>query len=175
MNVPYLTRRYGGFEPKRLGLAHPSICPYGVFALADGEIVISIQNEREWRILCTEALSDPNFADDPRFVSNVLRVNNREACDARVQKALENRSRAEVTATLDKARIAYGLVSSVADLMAHRSATTLPVETPGGPAEVLAPPVVIDGKRRMLGPVPALGQHDAALRAEFAPLRAAGE
>jgi crotonobetainyl-CoA:carnitine CoA-transferase CaiB-like acyl-CoA transferase len=175
MNVPYLTRRYGGFEPKRLGLAHPSICPYGVFKLADGEIVISIQNEREWLILCTEALGDPDLADDPRFSSNVLRVKNRQACDARVQKALENRSRAEVTATLDTARIAYGLVSSVADLMAHRSATALPVETPGGPAEVLAPPVVIDGRRRTLGPVPALGQHDATLRAEFAPLRAAGE
>lgn len=175
MNVPYLTRRYGGFEPKRLGLAHPSICPYGVFELADGEIVISIQNEREWRVLCAEALDDADFADDPRFASNVLRVRNRAECDARVQRALKVRSRAEVTATLDRSRIAYGLVSSVADLMAHRSATTLPVETAGGTAQVLAPPVVIDGRRRTLGRVPAFGEHDAALRAEFAPIEAAGE
>ena len=33
MNVPYLTRRYGGIEPARVGLAHPSIAPYGVFSL----------------------------------------------------------------------------------------------------------------------------------------------
>ncbi len=43
MNVPYLTRRYGGIEPPRLGLAHPSIAPYGVFSTADGDVLISIQ------------------------------------------------------------------------------------------------------------------------------------
>ena len=51
MNVPYLTRRYGGREPRRLGLAHPSIAPYGVFHFADGDIVIAVQSEGEWKIL----------------------------------------------------------------------------------------------------------------------------
>jgi crotonobetainyl-CoA:carnitine CoA-transferase CaiB-like acyl-CoA transferase len=74
-----------------------------------------------------------------------------------------------VMAALDAARIAYGLVATVADLVAHPSAVTLPVETDGGPVDVLAPPVIVDGARPKLGAVPALGRDDQALRAEFMP------
>ncbi|MFD1704915.1 CaiB/BaiF CoA transferase family protein [Methylopila henanensis] len=171
MNVPYLTRRYGGVEPPRIGLAHPSIAPYGVFRLADGEVVISIQSEREWRIFCREILRDEAFADDPRFHVNVERVRHRPACDAHIQRILIERSSAETAEALDRARIAYGMVSTVGDLIAHPAATTLPVETPAGVAEVLAPPAIVDGRRPALGRVPALGEHDDALRAEFRAVR----
>lgn len=169
MNVPYLTQRYGGISPARLGLAHPSVAPYGVFEMKDGEVVISIQNEREWRVFCAEVLGAAELASDPRFQSNVLRVRHRADLDAAVQARLSDRPRAEVMAALDAARIAYGLVATVADLVAHPSAVTLPVETEGGTVEVLAPPIIVDGTRPTLGPVPALGAHDAALRAEFGP------
>ena len=167
MNVPYLTRRYGGREPARLGLAHPSIAPYGVFHLRDGDIVLAIQSEREWQVLCAEVLADQAFAEDPRFDLNLRRVQNRQALDARIQEILGRRSLTEVSATLDRHRIAYGLVSTMGDLMAHGSATTLPVATPAGEVELLAPPAIVDGKRAALRPVPSLGQHDLALRAEF--------
>jgi crotonobetainyl-CoA:carnitine CoA-transferase CaiB-like acyl-CoA transferase len=167
MNVPYLTRRYGGREPPRVGLAHPSIAPYGIFALADGAVVISIQSEREWHAFCAEVLRDPAIASDPRFRVNVERVRNRAACDAAVQAILGSRTAAEAAADLDRAGIAYGFISTVGDLMRHPSATALPVETPNGPVEVLAPPVIVNGERPRLKPVPALGEHDAAIRAEF--------
>ena len=176
MNVPYLTRRYGGREPARLGLAHPSIAPYGVFHLRDGDIVLAIQSEREWQVLCAEVLADQAFAGDPRFDLNLRRVQNRQALDAHIQEILGRRSLAEVSATLDRHRIAYGLVSTMGDLMAHGSATTLPVATPAGEVELLAPPAIVDGKRAALRPVPSLGQarlglagrirHGAAGRAE---------
>lgn len=167
MNVPYLTRRYGGIEPPRVGLAHPSIAPYGVFATADGNILISIQSEREWQILAREVLASPTLANEPRFASNVLRVRERKALDAAIQAILVTQPFATVTAALDRHAIAYGTVSSVADLIDHPAATALPVETPGGVVEVLAPPAIVDGQRTRMRPVPALGQHDAALRAEF--------
>jgi len=167
MNVPYLTRRYGGREPARLGLAHPSIAPYGVFHLRDGDIVLAIQSEREWQVLCTEVLADQAFARDPRFDLNLRRVQNRQALDAHIQEILGRRSLAEVTADLDRHRIAYGLVSTMGDLMAHGSATTLPVATPAGEVELLAPPAIVDGNRTALRPVPRLGEQDLALRAEF--------
>ncbi len=167
MNVPYLTRRYGGREPARLGLAHPSIAPYGVFHLRDGDIVLAIQSEREWQVLCVEVLADQAFARDPRFDLNLRRVQNRQALDAHIQEILGRRSLAEVSATLDRHRIAYGLVSTMGDLMAHGSATTLPVATPAGEVELLAPPAIVDGKRAALRPVPSLGEQDLALRAEF--------
>jgi len=168
MNVPYLTRRYGGREPRRLGLAHPSIAPYGVFHFTDGDILIAVQSEGEWKILCNEVLGGEALARDPRFDSNVKRTRNREALDTTLQAKFDGTSMDEITARLDKARIAYGRISSVSDLMQHASANTVPVETPAGTAEVLAPPAIVDGRRAKLGRVPALGEHDDALRAEFA-------
>lgn len=169
MNVPYLTRRYGGREPRRLGLAHPSIAPYGVFHFADGDIVIAVQSEGEWKILCEDVLNDAALAHDPRFDSNVKRTRNREALDTTLQAKFNGKTMDEITTRLDKARIAYGRISTVSDLMKHESASTLPVETPKGIAEVLAPPAIVDGKRAKLGRVSSLGEHDAALRKEFAP------
>lgn len=167
MNVPYLMRRYGGIEPPRVGLAHPSIAPYGVFATADGNVLISIQSEREWQILARDVLGSEALASDARYATNMLRVREREALDAEIQAILGTRSFAEVAAALDRHGIAYGTVSSISDLMSHPAATVLPVATPAGDVEMLAPPAIVDGKRARMRPVPALGQHDAALRAEF--------
>jgi crotonobetainyl-CoA:carnitine CoA-transferase CaiB-like acyl-CoA transferase len=168
MNVPYLTRRYGGREPRRLGLAHPSIAPYGVFHLADGDIVIAVQSDGEWKILCTKVLEDEALAGDPRFDTNVKRTRNRDELDTLLQARFSAKTMNEVTARLDRARIAYGRISTVSDLMRHASASIVPVETPEGTAELLAPPAIVDGKRAKLGRVPRLGEHDEALRSEFA-------
>jgi crotonobetainyl-CoA:carnitine CoA-transferase CaiB-like acyl-CoA transferase len=167
MNVPYLTRRYGGREPPRLGLAHPSIAPYGVFHLEGGDIVLAIQSEREWGSFCAEVLAEPGLAADPRFESNVSRVRNRAVLDVHVQAKLGQRRHDEVTAALERARIAFGPVATVTDLMSHRSATFAPVETPKGTVDLLAPSVILDGQRRALRPVARLGEQDAALRREF--------
>ena len=167
MNVPYLARRYGGSEPRRLGLAHPSIAPYGVFRTRDGDVLISIQNEREWKVFCDEVLHEADLAIEPRYASNTERVRNRDELDRHIQEVFGRYTTAELTAVLDRVRIAYGRVSTMDDLIAHRSATTAAVETPAGSAELLAPPVVVDGSRPSLGRVPALGEHDAALRREF--------
>src|SRR5262249_41153047 len=71
--------------PRRLGLAHPSIAPYGVFRTRDGvDILISIQNDREWRVLAEKVLSDKALAADSAFATNVDRVNRRAETDARV-------------------------------------------------------------------------------------------
>ena len=167
MNVPYLSRRYSGKEPRRIGLAHPSIAPYGVFQAADGEVLIAIQNEREWKVFCESVLSDAGLADDPRFDRNTARTKNRELLDARVQQSLGRIGMKALCALLDTVKIAYGRVSSMGDLMQHASLTTAPVGTPEGPVEIVAPPVIVDGERPALGRVPRLGEHTAALRWEF--------
>ena len=60
MNVPLLYFEGTGRAPQRVGLAHPSICPYGAFPTADGSLVlISIQNEREWARFCDGVLGEP--------------------------------------------------------------------------------------------------------------------
>ena len=167
MNVPYLARRYGEKEPRRLGLAHPSIAPYGIFRTRDGEILISIQNDREWAIFCARVLQDPALAADPGFSRNTARVGNRDILDGLIQKVIATFALRELCALLDEVKIAYGRISTMADLIDHRSAATVPVETVAGAVDVLAPPVIVDGVRAALGRVPQLGEHSVALRKEY--------
>ena len=76
MTVPLLHQDYGPGAPKRVGLNHPSIAPYGVYACQGGEeVVFSIQNEREWKRLVEEVLRRPEMLADPRFGDNTARPN----------------------------------------------------------------------------------------------------
>src|SRR3954469_12438827 len=77
MAVPLLHHE-GGQSAKRLGLAHPSIAPYGVFrSKEDIPILISIQNDREWRVLAADVMGDEVLAADPKFARLVDRVKHR--------------------------------------------------------------------------------------------------
>jgi itaconate CoA-transferase len=169
MNVPLLYFEGTGKAPERVGLAHPSICPYGAFALADGALVlISIQNEREWADFCRAFLNEPALASQPGFDSNVARVANRATVDAHLARAFAALDRAQATQALGAAGTAYGFVNGVADLAHHPALRRIAVGTPGGPVSIVAPPVVWSGRVAALGPVPAIGADSAAIRAEFA-------
>lgn len=170
MNVPYLQTRYGGKPPARVGLRHPTIAPYGAYACADGRaVLISIQNEREWASLCARVLEMPDLATDPRFRDNSLRVENRPPLEEIVAGAFARESREAMIAKLDAARIAYGRLSSLDDLLAHPQNRYLTVQTEAGEIEILAPGAVVAGQSPAVRRVPRLGEHEAALRAEFAP------
>ena len=169
MNVPLLYFEGTGRAPQRLGLAHPTICPYGAFPTADGSLVlISIQNEREWARFCDVVLGAPDLAAADGFASNNARVANRAAVDLRIGAALVRLSREEAAAQLNAAGTAYGFVNTLADLATHPALVRTDVDTPAGPARIVAPPVLIDGRVRSLGPVPAIGEHSARIREEFA-------
>ncbi len=158
----------GGQPPRRLGLAHPSIAPYGVFSAADGtELLISTQSDREWRILAGEIMGDPALAAEPRFATNVARVRRREEVDGLVQAALGRLAADELVARLMKHEIAFGRVNDMAGLAAHPHLRRITVETPAGPVSMPAPPLRRVGEERRYGPVPGTGQHTAALRKEF--------
>ncbi len=168
MNVPFLHQVYGGKAPERLGLNHPSLAPYGAYAAGEGgEVVISIQNEREWGRFCAEVLERPGLACDPRFADAPARVANRAALDREIAAVFRALHRDQVIERLRRADIAYGAVNSVADLAAHPQLRRAAVETPVGPIELIAPPLRVAGEARALGPVPALDEHGPAIRAEF--------
>ena len=171
MNVPYLTWAYGRHEPPRLGLHHPTIAPYGAYPCGDGgSVLLAIQNEREWRRLCSEVLERPELASDPRFITNPDRVANREALDQALRAALGLHDREGVCAQLEGAAIAYGRLSTLEDLLHHPQNRAWPVTTAGGKqVSVLGPGALVVGEPVERTRVPALGQHDAAIREEFAP------
>ena len=168
MNVPLLYAEGTGRAPERVGLAHPSICPYGAFPLADGALVlISIQNEREWRRFCADFLRDPDLPTRPGFESNNARVGNRPAVDGLVAGAFATLSRAEAARRLREAGTAYGFVNGVLDLPRHPALRRVTVDTERGLASIVAPPALRDRQAPVLGPVPSIGQHSAAIRREF--------
>jgi crotonobetainyl-CoA:carnitine CoA-transferase CaiB-like acyl-CoA transferase len=176
MNVPFLYWEGTGKAPKRVGLAHPSIAPYGAFPTKDGSLVLlSIQNEREWAKLCAVVLGDPDLATAPGWDSNNARVANRAAVDGKLAEAFSGLTRGEAGARLGEAGTAYGFVNEVPDLATHPALRRVTVQTPGGPASIIAPPALVNGEAPALGAVPAIGEHDAAIRAEFDATRAAGE
>ena len=110
MAVPYLQARYGGKAPERVGLKHPTIAPYGAFTCADGrDILISIQNEREWADFCREVLQDLSMVSDPRSCDNNARMRNRAWVDGRVTEVFGELSSAAVIDRLTAAQTAYGL------------------------------------------------------------------
>ena len=75
----------GGKPPQRIGLTHPAISPYGAFPTRDGvQILIGVQNDREWRVLAEGGLDDPELAADPDFATNRARVKRRAETDGRV-------------------------------------------------------------------------------------------
>jgi len=168
MTVPYLHEVYGGAAPKREGLHHPSIAPYGAYAARDGrQVVFAIQNQREWRRLCETVLENPTLADDPLFHDNVARVTNRPELDAAINAVFSTLAREEIVARLNAAQIAYGNVSSVADFAAHPQLRKMEVGTPEGPIDVVAPPARVVGLEPSPHPVPALDEHGASIRADF--------
>jgi crotonobetainyl-CoA:carnitine CoA-transferase CaiB-like acyl-CoA transferase len=169
MNVPLLFFEGTGKAPERLGLAHPSICPYGAFATEDGALVlISIQNDREWVEFCAKFLDEPELPQREGFQTNVVRVANRAAVDAHIARAFARQSRTQAAAKLRAANTAYGFVNDMAAFARHPALRRVTVGTPNGPVSLAAPPVLRSGSARALGPVPAVGEHSATIRAEFA-------
>jgi itaconate CoA-transferase len=169
MNVPFLFYEGTGRAPERMGLAHPSICPYGAFATKDGALVlISIQNEREWVEFCTTFLQQPDLPQRPGFRVNVERVEHRAMVDAHVADTFAGLTRTECAARLRAANTAFGFVNDVAGLARHPALRRLSVATPNGPVDVAAPPSRFSEGEREYGPVPALGAHTEKVRAEFA-------
>ena len=175
MTVPLLQQE-GGQPPRRLGLAHPSIAPYGVFRTRDGvDILISIQNDREWRFLAAKVMGDEALAADPAFATNVERMKRRAETDARVAAVFAAVDADPLAERLAAADIAFARVTDMAALGRHPHLRRITVGLPSGSVSYPAPAVVQIGESRRYGAVPALGAHTQKVRAEFMPVAAAGE
>ncbi|OYX21997.1 MAG: carnitine dehydratase [Rhodobacterales bacterium 32-66-9] len=157
LTVPLLHHE-GGKSPKRLGLAHPSIAPYGVFETRDGKpMLLSIQSDREWAVLASRFLGDAALASDQRFATNMQRVANREATDRLVADAFARLTEDQAHDKLAAADVAFASVNDMAALAAHPHLRRIAVDTPAGQVSYPAPAPIVNGEDRCYGPVPALG------------------
>jgi formyl-CoA transferase len=167
MTVPLLQQE-GGVPPQRIGLAHTSIAPYGAFKSRDGiDILISIQSDREWRVLADKVLGDAALVADPAFATNVERVRRRAETDRRVAEVFATHDADALEQKLAAADIAFARVNGPAELSRHPHLRRITIGTPGGPVSYPAPAEQHAAASRRYGPVPALGEHTEKVRAEF--------
>lgn len=172
MGYPALYTKGAGKPLRRTGARHASISPYGPFTCGDGKVVFfGIQNEREWAAFCAEVMNDPALTTDPRYASTGKRLENRDALEAHIERHFAAFTSEQVLALLDKAAIANAHMNTVEAFIEHPQLHTRGrVRTVGsahGEQPSYLPAVTVPGMRPVMGPVPALGQHNDQILAEL--------
>lgn len=102
----------GGGEPRRMGNQHPTIVPYQDFACADGDIIIALGNDRQFRDL-VDILGLPEMADDARFATSASRSDHREAMFAMINPAIARWTSDELLAALEAAKLPCGKINTI--------------------------------------------------------------
>ncbi|MFE9677930.1 CaiB/BaiF CoA transferase family protein [Streptomyces sp. NPDC006259] len=187
MGHPLHHTMHGGTAPARTGLAHAVIAPYDAYPTADGgRVLLSVQNDREWRRLAELVLERPELGNDSAYATNAARVSHRERTDALVATALGALDADEALARLETAGIACARLRDLREVADHPQLAARErwreVDSPVGPLRALLPPITLPGgTEARMGAVPALGEHtEAVLRAvgmtgeEIAALRRDG-
>jgi crotonobetainyl-CoA:carnitine CoA-transferase CaiB-like acyl-CoA transferase len=167
MTVPLLTYEHAGREWPRTGLGHPLIVPYGAYNTCDGTVLVSVQNHREWQRFCEFLIQDISLINDIRFSTNQDRTRNKAELNVIIDAVMSKLSLEEAISRLTRADLAFARVNDVAALSRHPQLRRASVQTPVGIVNVVAPPTTFREETRLLGPVPALGQHTKAIRKEF--------
>jgi itaconate CoA-transferase len=172
MGFPMYYAYEGQEPPRRTGASHATIYPYGPFRAGDGRtVMLGLQNEREWAVFCDKLLGDVALATDERFASNARRTANREVLSTLIEQSFASLAADEVMARLDAADIANANVSTMSDIWNHPQLEArkrwTSVETPAGPVPALQPPGMGGDRPARMGPVPALGEHTAAILEEL--------
>ena len=158
--------------PPRTGASHATIYPYGPFLAGDGvSVMLGLQNEREWVSFCKTVLCMPELATTPRFHSNSLRNQNRTDLESIILSVFATLTASEVIQRLDDAAIANARMNNMADLWAHPQLQArkrwTQVDSPAGPLPALLPPGLQSGFEYTMGPIPSVGQHNAAILEEL--------
>jgi crotonobetainyl-CoA:carnitine CoA-transferase CaiB-like acyl-CoA transferase len=172
MGHPIHLAAHTGEQPPRAGLSHPVIAPYDAYPTADGtEVLIGIQNDRGWVRLVTDVLGRPELATDPDFATNAARARNRARVDATVAAGTKGFTAEELVRRLDAAGIASGKVNTLRQVIEHPQLSERDrwrsVNTPVGPIQAILPPATFADTEARMGPVPAHGEHTAAVLAEL--------
>jgi itaconate CoA-transferase len=155
---------YDGAPPPRTGASHATIYPYGPFPAGDGkEVMLGIQNEREWAAFCAKVLMRPELANDPRYSSNSRRSAARAEIRELIVAAFAGITAEEAVRRLELAKIANAQVNTMHDVWSHPQLQARQrwseVRSPAGVLPALLPPWLASGEQARMDPVPALGEH----------------
>ena len=154
-----------GELPRRQGSGIVGIVPYRAFRTADGDLVVAAGNDALYRKLC-DTLGHPEWADDPRFLTNPERVVNALALYPLIEAVMAKRTSAEWIAALDAAGVPCAPVQNVREMLEHPQTRALGIlqAIPGLSVPLVGLPISFDGARPAprSGP-PALGEATAEI------------
>ena len=168
MSVPLLHYDYAGTIQPRVGINHATISPYGAYRSRDNlEIVLAIQNEREWKRFCSEVLQQPELPNDERLRSNAQRVSYRELVDQTIGDVFSQMDGEAIIERLIRAGIAYGRLNDVSGLANHPQLRRTRVQTESGEASVAAVAAIRSNQVSEVRSVPAIGEQSHSIRREF--------
>ena len=172
MGFPMYYASNGQPPPQRAGASHASIYPYGPFEAKDGTVMLGLQNEREWVILCEKVLDLPDLAKEERFIDTDARSNNRKELYPIICEALSRFTSEEAITRLEEAGIANANLNDMAAVwnhpQLHARRRFREMETEAGTVKTLVPPGMSADVEPRLDPVPYIGQHNEKIMAELA-------
>jgi len=160
-----------GVVPRRLGNAHPNIVPYQDFPGADGDFLLAVGNDGQFRRFC-EVAGHPEWADDPRFASNQARVAHRATLIPLIRQTTVQRTTAEWIAALERVGVPCGPINDLAQVFADAQvlARGLKVELPhplAGSVPAVANPIRFSATPvEYRNAAPLLGEHTEAVLRE---------
>jgi crotonobetainyl-CoA:carnitine CoA-transferase CaiB-like acyl-CoA transferase len=170
----YLTT---GAAPPRLGNAHPNIVPYQDFPTADGDFILTVGNDSQFRKFA-EVAGQPQWALDPRFVTNKQRVANRAALIPLIRQATVFKTTAQWVAQLGAAGVPCGPINDLAQVfadpqvVARGMALTLPHALAGSVPQVASPIRLSESPVEYRHAPPLLGEHTEQVLTEVLQLNA---
>ncbi|MFC3783533.1 crotonobetainyl-CoA:carnitine CoA-transferase CaiB-like acyl-CoA transferase [Sphingopyxis italica] len=150
-----------GAVPKRMGNAHVNVVPYQVFATADGQLVIAVGNDGQYRKLCG-ILGVPEWADDPRFANNAARLANRAELIPLLAAKIATWEAQPLSLALEAEGVPAGPINDLAQVFADPQviARGMRFRPDGASIDGVASPIVIDGERMVAaGGAPPLPRH----------------
>ncbi|WAB97959.1 CaiB/BaiF CoA-transferase family protein [Pseudomonas putida] len=161
----YLTT---GNAPRRLGNAHPNIVPYQDFPTADGDFILTVGNDGQFRKFA-EVAGQPQWADDPRFATNKLRVANRSQLIPLIRQATVFKTTAEWVSQLEAAGVPCGPINDLAQMfqdpqvLARGLAVSMPHALAGSVPQVASPIRLSETPVEYRRAPPLLGEHTEAV------------
>jgi crotonobetainyl-CoA:carnitine CoA-transferase CaiB-like acyl-CoA transferase len=168
MMVPWFHQKYAGRTPGRKGVYHAEIAPYGPFMTADNrEVMIGIQNEREWERFCGGVLNSAIDQSDERFIKNSARVKNVALLNKIIQNQIGKRSLENVIQLLKKHQIAFANLNTLEQFANHPQLRLTEVEMNGEMIKMADRPARFMGFETHFGAIPVLGEHDKKIKKEF--------
>lgn len=170
----YLTT---GVAPKRLGNAHPNIVPYQDFPTADGDFILTVGNDGQFRKFA-EVAGQPQWADDPRFATNTLRVAHRAELIPLIRQVTVFKTTAQWVGLLEQAGVPCGPINDLAQMfqdpqvLARGLALDVPHALAGSVPQVASPIRLSRTPVEYRHAPPLLGEHTQAVLEEVLGLEA---